>query len=175
MYKPKYNGPIQGWAVNYSAANAWKVSAIMELDDLLQESYMIFLKCKARYPVLEEAKHFMALYKRAFTNHVTDLAELASRSKDETDHDISVIHMTHCGETDNDGRLATLLRQAPREVQMVLNLMLNAPQELVDLTVAGWHTVDRRCTNGGAGRINAALGLDPKLNVMQMVHDYFHS
>lgn len=175
MYKPQYNGSIQGWAVRYSAANAWKVSAIMELDDLLQESYMIFLKCKERYPALEEAKHFMALYKRAFINHVTDLGESATRSKGETDGDIQYIYDTQQGETDNDGRLATLLRQAPREVQMVLNLMLNAPQELVDLTVAGWHTIDRRCANGGSGRINAALGLDPKLNVMQMVHDYFHS
>lgn len=175
MYKPEFTGPLEGWATNHAKANFWRVKAIMEWDDLLQDAYYIFLKCRERYTGLHEAKHFMSLYQRAYRNHVTDLSWKASEQKAEVPVKImeSGINAETIGETDNEGYLAILLRQAPREVTMVLNLVLNAPQELIDAAFTGWRGSDKRMTNGGTGRVNAALGLDPEINVMQMVNDHF--
>jgi len=69
--------------------------------------------------------------------------------------------------------LAIMLRQAPREVIMVMNLFLNAPTEIAEVALSGWRGKDKRCRAGGSKQICKLLGLPLDLDVMQMVDDYF--
>lgn len=175
-YIPQFTGPIEGWAVNYSKFNLWRVAASMEWEDLMQEAYVVFLRCANKYPELDTPQHFMSLFQRAWINTFTDFA-----------HDDSKLRMTApsifdadddnlpepMGEVTNDGDLAIMIRQAPREVMMVLNLFLNAPTELVEVALAGWQGRDRRCKAGGSKKICQMLGLPQDLDVMKMVEDYF--
>lgn len=177
-YKPVFKGPIEGWVVNHMAANFWRVERTQCRDDVMQDAYIVFARVAEVYPGVE-AKHFMALFKRSWTNHFTDLANEDTQSRrvgravvrnsEGQEQDAEYI-----GETDNDGVLATMLRQAPEEVTAVLALFLNAPSEILELALASWKGEDRRMKSGGSKKICQMLGLPEDLDVMRQVEEYFH-
>lgn len=176
MYKPAFKGPIEGWTVNYTKAQFWRVEAMMEWQDVMQEAYIVFMRVSAKYPVMDTPQHFMALYKRAWVNHVTDLSNEATKlralvGEDPAEPDLGAVSMA-IGDTDNDGVLGVKLRQAPDDVRKVLHLMLSAPQELLDVLLADWRGPDGRRKDGGSARINAALGLPKDTDVYQVVSNY---
>ena len=175
-YQPEFKGPNEGWTVNYTKQHIWRVAATMEFADILQEAYLVYLRVIATYDHFETGSQFMALYKRAWVNAMNDFSLKDTKWRQAVSvHDVDeedAHAITLVGELNNDGHLATLLRQAPREVLMVLNLFLSAPTEIVELALAGWKNDDRRKT-GSSPKICRLLGLDPDLDVMKMVHDYF--
>lgn len=171
-----FPGPIEGWTVNFIRANLWRVEATMDFDDCLQEAYLIFLRVQQRYPDLESASHFMALYKTSYFNHFTTMTLADSRYREVMPASYSALpaeaQQSMVGETDNEGVLATAIRQAPREVAMVLNLFLNAPAELVETALSSWQGRDLRRKDGGSRKVCQLLGLPLDLDVMKMVEDY---
>jgi len=179
-YVPTFTGPIEGWTVNYSKLNFWRVNGSMEWSDVMQEAYLVFLRCVGKYPDLETPQQFMALYKMAWFNAFTDFAHADTRlrlmvSETTLTQEGEEINYEPIGDLNHDGSLATLIRQAPKEVLMVLNLFLSAPTEILDLALTGWKVRDARRTTGGSKRICQMLGLPPDLNVLQMVEDHFQS
>ena len=177
-HTPLFAGPIEGWTVNYCKVNFWRVQSSMMWDDVMQEANVVFLRCQAKYPDIETPQHFMALYKTAWTHHFTDLAFGDSKLKvmvstTLAESDTDGVEFEATGDLYNDGHLATLLRQAPSEVLMVLNLFLSAPTEIIEVALSGWQGRDRRCKTGGSKRICQMLGLSQDLDVMKMVEDYF--
>lgn len=179
-YLPEFSGPIEGWTVNFMKKNYWRVERTQTRDDVLQEARLVFLRCKQRYAEVETPQHFMALYKRAWANEFTDLANADTASRVlvqpqtyRTESGEQLVEQS--GDTDNDGTLSVMLRQAPAEVTMVLNLFLSAPQEILDLALGSWKGRDKRCRTGGSKRICKMLGLPPELDVLKVVEDYFHS
>lgn len=176
-YKPEYEGPIAGWTVNHIQANLWRVSRVREREDLLQDAQEVFLRCAARYPDMDTPQHFMSLYQRSWINHVNDLSNDQTKIKAEVGMQRGTSEEEYdwepVGDLENDGYFAIKLRQAPNEVKQVLNLFLNAPQEILDLALGSWKGRDRRCTTGGSKKICRLLGLPDELDVMQMVSDYF--
>lgn len=179
MYRPTFKGPIEGWLTNYCAANQWRTRGLAEFDDLLQDGYIVFARCAARYPELDAPEHFMALYKTAWINHFNDLSVKATRIRNESADQLSdgeserVSADSLVGESDNDGYLSVLIAEAPREVKLVLSLFLNAPSELLDAALLGWRGKDRRCRTNGSKVICRLLGLPADLDVLQMVEDHF--
>ena len=73
MYDPKWNGEVVGYAVKYLANNAWRVTPEHELDDLFQESYLLFVRLQERYD-FKTASHFMAMWKRCLVNMIGNMA-----------------------------------------------------------------------------------------------------
>lgn len=175
MYTPEFKGKIEGWTVNYLKREFWRVEAIMEWQDVLQEAYIVFMRCAAKYPHMDTPQHFMALYKRAWTNEFNDLSSEATKLRalvpDVREVDSEETPMEAAGELENEGYLRILVSQAPDEVRSVLCLMLNAPQELLDVLLADWRQDNRRA-DGGGHRINAALGFPPHVDVRKLVTDY---
>lgn len=174
-YAPKWDGSIGGWATNHVAANLWRVRRTHDFDDLLQEAQLVFLRCAKRYPELDAPQHFMALFQRALTNKVHDLANAATKMSAEVPEPTAPggAPWEGAGELECDGELAVKLRQAPSEITQVLALFLNAPQELLDMALASWKSQDRRRTDGGSKQVNRCLGLPEGRDVMQEVRDYF--
>ena len=167
-FKPTWEGPVEGYVVNFLMANLWKIERTCPREDAMQEAYCIFLRCKRKYDV-KEAKHFMALFKTAWYHHFTDLANLDTKHRAEVRMPVDVEGETVelVGETDNDGMLAIMIREAPREVSMVLTLMLNAPQELLDSALG------TRGAREGSVRVNRLLGLPLEQDTLGTVARYF--
>ena len=178
-YSPEFKGPIEGYVVNFMRKNYFKVQRTLERADVLQEAYVVFLRVKAKYPDVEGAPHFMALFKTSWYHRYTDLANADTAQRFMVQHHVyqqedgGELGADCLGETNNDGELAVMLRQAPNEVTQVLNLFLSAPQELLDLALGSWKGRDRRCQAGGSKRICSLLGISPAYDVMKVVEDYF--
>lgn len=181
MYSPIFEGPVEGFVMNFLAKNYWRVERTMTREDVKQEAYEIFLRVTRKYPSLETPQHFMALFKSAWFNHFTDRANEDTRSRIMVQPAIYVdesgaeVIFENTGDTDNDGALAIMLRQAPREISMVLNLFLNAPQEFLEVALAGWQGRDRRCKAGGSRKICQMLGIPEDRDVLKAVEEYFNT
>lgn len=176
MLQPvEWKGLIEGYIVNYLTKHHWKIERSCPRSDAMQEAFCIFLRCKRKYPSVEP-KHFMALFKTTWHNHFIDLSNLDTelRAQIAMPTDIEGIEIEPIGELDNDGMLAVMIRQAPREVSMVLSLFLNAPAELLDMVLGSWKAGgDRRFKAGGSEKINQLLGFPKEFDSMKAVSDYF--
>lgn len=178
-FKPTFEGPIEGYVVNSMRTNYFRVEATMTREDYMQEAHLVFLQVRKHYQgKVSEPKHFMALFKRAWSNRLADLSTIDTRERelfcaDHSSYDGEPERQYEAaGDLDNDGQLVTLIRQAPREVALVLNLFLSAPQEMLELALQSWRGRDKRCKAGGSERICRLLGLDPSHDVMQQVEEY---
>ena len=179
-YVPEFPGPVEGWVVNFLKDNLWRVQRTMDRDDCLQEARLVFLRVARTYPNVD-APHFMALFKTSWTRRFNDLsmedsaireAEI-SMYRDRGEDDGPDLPSEHVGDMVNEGELRVMLRQAPREVSMFLNLMLRAPQEVIELTLASWKGRDRRAKAGGSERINRLLGLPEEHDLLSQTERYF--
>ena len=183
VFEPEWHGEIEGYTVNYVQKHYWRVQRTMPREDVMQEAVCVFLRCKRRYQV-REPKHFMALYKTALSNAFNDWSTADTEDRvmvydvlKYSDHGEifeQIITEPRVGEIENDGYLATMIRQAPQEVLMVLNLMLRAPQELIEEVLAAWTgNEDPRSKANGSKRINELLGLPLDQDTLGAVRSYF--
>lgn len=171
---PMFEGPIEGWVVNGMRSNYFRVERSMTKDDYLQQAYLVFLRVSSRYEVTEP-QHLMALFKQAWTNELNDLANKDTRLRafvappTRRDADGEEIEdWSGAGDCEHDGTLAIMLRQAPRDVQQVLSFFLSAPQAVVDQALAS-----HRYKAQGSQRVARLLGLDPSVDVLKKVEQYF--
>lgn len=157
LYLPTYEGAISGYVLNFLRRNYWRVAASHERDDVLQESYEVFLRCAERYGLMDTPKHFMALYKTAWTNHFHDLARKDSTERSAvtygydtmlTDDEVLSLLDIIPGELDTHGYLNTLLQEAPRDVATILAFFLNAPPVLLQRVSEAWTRSGRRKADG---------------------------
>lgn len=175
-FNAEWKGPIEGYVTNFLTKNYWKVARTCPREDVMQEAYCVFLRCKRKYPHIEEPKHFMALFKTAWYHEFMDLANADTEQRVEQQplENESGEILESIGELNNDGMLAVMIRQAPAEVNTVLSLFLNAPQELLDLALGSWRsTADGRFKAGGVKHINQLLGLPEDFDSIKTVTEYF--
>jgi len=124
---PQWQGAVEGWAVNFAKRKAWAVSPELDLDDLIQEAYLLFEKIKDKYRVYAHS-HFMGLFKTTFRNHIYRLSNKRTNRKE----------AVFAGLTeDNDAYtlVETIPDTSTRDIdELRLRLMLDdVPQPLADL------------------------------------------
>lgn len=62
-FRPRFGGPIEGHAVNTIKRWYPRLADQMEFEDLLQEAWVVFLRCQARYGgTVDNPRWFMALF-----------------------------------------------------------------------------------------------------------------
>lgn len=173
-YRPRWKGEVEGYLTNYMARNHWRVARTLDRDEAMQEGWLVFAKVRDRYCgpgaefPLSQGAHFMALFKTSWHHRFTDLANADSKYRDMTgEYEPDIVD--EAGELENDGYLATLLRQAPAEVRMVLTMFLSVPQELLALALSDWRPGTRVDPT-----INRLLGRDEDDELVGRVVDYFH-
>jgi hypothetical protein len=178
-YMPTFEGPIQGYIANNIQPNLWKWSPLYEREDMMQEGYLVFVRCAGKYPNLDTPQHFMALFKMAWSRHCVDLAKKATKARAQVSATVvddegrgRAREREAVGDHDNDGALLTLLRQAPREVIMVLNLLINAPTELLELAQQSWDRRQKRGKGDPEQFIAQCLGLPEDSRPLQAVKEY---
>lgn len=181
-YKPEWSGSIEGYVVNFVSKNLWRVAPTHDRDDAMQEAYVCFLRCASRYPMLDAPQHFMALFKTTWANEFNDLSVKATKARksvplsqlsrvDENGDEVEYSR-EGAGCTDNDGALAVMIAQAPKEVLMVMNLFLNAPAELLEVAQAAWKSSGKN-SPGGERWVEKVLGLKLGTDPIKKTQDYF--
>jgi DNA-directed RNA polymerase specialized sigma24 family protein len=136
---PYLDAGVRGWLVNTVRQHYWKVASWFEFDDLLQEGYLAFAKCRAKFEPMhkeveahpEDRKRFMAYFQMAFNNRIIDLQQhprsklqemsYASLSDNQTE---GIESWTESAAELSDANLASLLAQAPTEITEMLKQIL---------------------------------------------------
>lgn len=182
MYNPVFEGPIEGYVVKYLKNNGWKLRALMDYEDMLQEAKLLFLMLKGRYSEMDTPQHFMAIFKTSWNNHVIDLAKKDSQirahilesdmSYNSEEESYESFFTNIIGEVENKGLLNLKISQAPNEVRMVLSLFLNAPTELLDSASLSWKDSGRNKDYGNR-MLCKLLGVKEGTDLIGKVEEYF--
>lgn len=131
-WTPVWEGEIHGWARKYIRKNLWRVDSIHSAEDLEQEAYLTFLRVKAAYPRVVEPRHFMALFKTAMANEMTDRARYRQKRLEaiiNLEGDVAEVLTDRIGEYTNEGYLNIALSELPDDTKRVL-AVFNDPEKL---------------------------------------------
>lgn len=122
QWTPVWEGPTKQWALGFIRKNKWRCDPINSIDDLLQDSYLTFLKISTKYPRVIGQAHFMTLFRTAMRNEMHDRARYMRRKRERhLDTSIDAFDLgDRIGELSHNGYLAVLLDQAPAEVRAAL-------------------------------------------------------
>jgi hypothetical protein len=137
QYQPLWQGPFEAWSRQFVAKNHWRVAALCEFDDAVQECAVVFARCaKLYYGKVDNAAWFMALYKAAVVNYFNTLAK---KNKKAAESSKTAPPRYADGEAVDwsSGPLLALLNQASVELREVLIVIAAAPSELLTLMLAG--------------------------------------
>lgn len=136
---------LERWLFKTARKNFWRVASFYELEDLVGDGYLVYAECAQRYKDrVTERRHFMALFRTCYLNHITDLANKRSREVSEfvvgsytrsSERDDYLSNAARERATDSyeefeellpptlpDAELSTLIQQAKGPVQLVLRL-----------------------------------------------------
>jgi len=130
---------ITGWIHNHARKNYWRVAAYYEMDDLIADGLMCAYKVRDRYETgrkILDDKHFMALVKTTFCNHIGDLLRrrravndssihLADMAEDETAA-LDLLSSSDLGEAE----FSTMLNDMPEHLRRVVELYLRCPEKI---------------------------------------------
>lgn len=126
-YHPFLDEGLKRWIYKTAQKNEWRVSSYMDIDDLIQEGFLAYAICRARYQDrVKNQSHFMSLVKVTFINQITDLANKRTRTLETPICDIAEMGNdqelleTLAGAEDGDAELHALLSYAPAEVRLLL-------------------------------------------------------
>lgn len=175
MYKPKWEGIVEGYSVNYINRNQWRF-AIQHYDfeDLYNEAWIIFEKSKRDHE-FKNGKHFMGFYKKALHNGFYDIMHKCIHEAD--NRFIPVIKeeedfVPEFGEVEEQATLKLLITQAPKEIKAVFTLLFHAPEDL--LQAIGFGQPAKRGEKILSNKMLCSLlGYDPQeINLVQELKMY---
>jgi hypothetical protein len=177
---PEFKGPIEGYVVNYLSANYWRVKNNMEYEDMMQEAQVVYLRLVRKYPDIDTPQHFMALFKTSWGNHFVDFTNKETNARalmyenqfQDVEDTMSNFMSSIMGDSNNNGYLLILIKEAPAEVRQVLSLFLNAPSEILDLASKAWKDGGRN-QDYGNNMLCKLLGIEPGTDVIGIVQRYF--
>lgn len=159
------------WMVRYARKNFWRVAAWYDLDDLIQDGYMCWAHicryyCNSeRDAPVTEIKHLMSLFKRAFSNHVHQLANKRSAGNWFSPFCGEMVVTEECVDLEDPALVlptstdadAISLAEAPPAVRKLIDEITQHP-ELVDVQCRRQLAGRRQTTNEWLCSI---VGLDP--------------
>lgn len=114
-FTPQWDGPIKTWARGFIKNNKWRCDRIYEVEDLMQDAYLVFCKVVDYYPSVREPANFMALYKTSLQN---EFHNYARQMRDQ--HRVVIDTEADIPEYTNWGYVAAALTHAPKELKQAL-------------------------------------------------------
>jgi hypothetical protein len=128
---PEWQGSVfQKWAKNFSYRNAWRVQNILgDYDDCLAKCAHDFVVCRIRYgATVNSDKHMMFCYTQWVVGEFNTLAVLDGKERQ-----MHTSLPTHEECVFNEGELGLKLQSASSELQSVIKILLEAPQEIMQI------------------------------------------
>lgn len=115
---------VRGWVYKTAREHFWRVADYYELEDLIQDSFFVWKRICDRYPDVTEIKPRMALFKRAFINHIHDVSKKktkwASRYVVEANMSAPLDFIRDCADPNQDPDLSLLIKQLPPKILTIL-------------------------------------------------------
>lgn len=152
---PPWDSSIfQKWAFNFCMSNAWRVrDRLGDIDDCMAQCALYYIECKNFYQhQVNSQKHFMYMYKLWVRGQFDDLAVKDSRNRDTKSN---LASKKEAIESPN-AELIVKLGEASSELQDVLKIIFNAPNEMID-TLRG----DIRSCKKFFKHVVKSIGLSP--------------
>lgn len=126
---------IAGWAYRVSVSQMWRVFPEYDLEDLMGEAQLAYVKILKKYPECDNMAHFSALFRMTFQNHITNIAN--RRSKKVGINLTDVMAGTDSPDLDSiaakshDGGIAALAlraQEAPPRIRELLQAFVTGPE-----------------------------------------------
>lgn len=144
-----FDAGLRGWLKTTAVAEHWRVASWYDVDDLVQDGYICYIKCRDRYtfspPMIEgyqdlrlkrghepnktQRQHFMSLVQRAFRNHVHTLSCKYPVLREQPLSDV-----VREGKPDEPVTMEELVPVVPEEIS-ALYAIVNAPTEIGEAIV----------------------------------------
>jgi hypothetical protein len=133
---------LRGWIVNTAHKEHWRMASWYSVDDLIQDGYVCYCKCRERYkpeqhilrdhkelgcgPTKQHRRWFMALVQAAFYNHIMTLAARSARTREDAVSQIAA---------ESDTFMAAFEKLAPAiaEEASVVAALAKVPAELAEV------------------------------------------
>ena len=186
---------MKGWIVNTARKEYWRVQQLCDIEDLIQDGYVCFAKCRNRYvgthtkgrtylppknPTKDHLRHFQSLVKTTFSNHISTLAAkhkgvnvlaVSQVKKVETTAD-SVVWDKFLPQQAEQASLYSLVKNAPEEIKQLVTLLVS---DGLDLLKFERKRVGRRAIRETNNEFYCRLlHLDPaKTDMVGQLREYF--
>jgi len=123
---PWLDAGVQGLIKNMATKNFWRVAYWYELDDIIQDGYMVWTKVRRHYPDITNIRHLTALFRTSYDRYIIDLSKKRTRLEE--------VAVSQLAAPDSDGtdEMEALLG-VQHETTTVTMLMHSAPAELKQL------------------------------------------
>lgn len=132
---PQWEGSVYcAWAKNFCYKNQWRVThSLGDYDDCLAQCRLYYWQTWQFYDgQFTSPKHLMYMFRLWTWQQFHDLSNMDTKiRKVEADPDPDM--KLSDPETYSEGELAVKLNKASSELKEVLNIMFNAPQEVMDV------------------------------------------
>lgn len=142
-HPPRYRGPrqpmrmddyLKRWINIHASRNHWRVAHWLDLDDLIQDGYLLWRQVTLRYlETVNQRAHMVAMFQTTFIRHIHALANRRTKSVGEVQIDVikPVLALEEaddlepaCLSDDGDGaraiELRGLLAKAPEPLRKLL-------------------------------------------------------
>jgi len=121
-WHPTWTPQIEKWTAWQIQKNLWRFDRAEDVDDIMQDAHLLWVKLERKYPIVNEAAHFVALYKTSLSRMFLDKVKRKSRSissfpTEELTEELSLEGMP------NLGHLNLLLEEIPDELKSVLRAL----------------------------------------------------
>lgn len=177
---PPFEGTLEGFTKKYLNSHGWRLQSAFEFDDLMQEAYIVYLKCKRAYEgKIDNAAWFMGLYKSSLARRVHDLSkettvinELVPLEQSVNGDDFNLLDVLSLVQSETDGYMEILKRQMPEELRAVFSFLENAPAPLLASIENAWSGSKKRKAFG-VKHLCELCGIDPNTDLISMAREHF--
>ena len=125
MTKHSMDDGARNYLFAYARKNHWRVSAWIDLDDLIQEGYFAYYDTLRRYPSATEPQHIMSLFKLVLRSNIEDIVRKNTKQVDDARSDIVDVFDGDAILTPDFSNLHALLIKAPQIIKEALALLAN--------------------------------------------------
>src|ERR1700677_2656511 len=123
--------PYYQWANNFIWRNHWRVEHVLggDKEDLLAECALMWVQCTKFYEkTVHTPQHMMYMYKLWVTGQFADYA-----TKDTKIREVCQLLAYRDVRIKSEGELAVKLKEASSDLKQVMDIFLNAPQEIIEI------------------------------------------
>jgi len=200
---PYLDAGMRGFIVNTAKREFWRVASWYELEDLIQDGYLCYYKCRNRYtqlsvknhPTKGDKKWMLCLVRTTYLNHIRHT--LAGKMLHGCEMVISQMGVEDLGLDDvwagiappqsEEATLAVMLAQAPSEIKQLICLLVGDGSEAL-----GFSRSRNRISRTASGKVLRVrrgrrqlrettneyycrlMGLDPgRYDLLGLVRGYF--
>ena len=130
-YIPNWEGPIEWHVKNQANKQGWRVASLgYGFQDLMQESYLVYLRCAKKYYYVDNPKHFMRLFSISLKNFYITLSKKTRKANlAKTNLEEKIKNNELLGLEQEEATLKVAIYFAPDDIKCFLIKLVTASEE----------------------------------------------